>query len=452
MELIAIAVLLPANYLAKRKTGRTLNYLSAFSAIWLLMVGFSRIRLFNLNKASEQAYAVVCIGAVFYAVSYIVALMGRIDNNRRSLGNNRLSKKYIQNDIRNLQDKEAVNMTVFIVVFVLVFLLQMVFLRRALAILASGDLHAIHRAVRQYNENGIYTNNTEKYLNFFIIQPFLYASIPISILALFGKIRHGKLIFALTTVLAITFFFTHAGRIIILDYIFYFLFSVQIFKATVSRKVKRRISYVIIAAFFGMVVITASRRGMDYSIEFLRDSFFKEIYDYFAIPIPQLSYWMERLQANNTLTYGIGFFNGIIELPLRILHSFGLNIDKYNVLQKYFSDTETYYTHAAYFDRSFNAFVTCFYFFFADFSYVGVVLGSCAFGVISGLLEKRCLRNTFLNSSLYLMFLHNVVRIFARWSPYQIYYIFCFIYLLIICKRISTSKASNSRRMPYPHF
>ena len=237
----------------------------------------------------------------------------------------------------------------------------------------------------------------------------------------------------MSSFLSITYLISHAGRIVIVDYVVYLIALIQVFQITMSRKAKRRILYFALIAFAVVIAMTASRRNIEVSSDFLKSSFIREVYDYFAIPIPQLSYWMEQIEESNTLSSGVGFFNGIIELPIRVLSALGLNAKEYYSIINEINATEKLYTHAAFNDKYYNAFVTAFFFFYADFRYIGVIIGSAVFGVAAGKIEKNYGNARFVSFVLYLMFIQSIARIFVRWQFYNLHYVFSFLYIYLLC-------------------
>lgn len=434
MEFITLIILLFFNYFAIRKTRRTINSLSLFTVIWIIMVLFAKIRLFDLNESSWQAYLVVDLGAIFFSAAFFISLFGKFSRKTLSVGNSTGDSLLA---LKGLEGRELVNFRLYIVLFIIVSFFQIIFARRAVSIyLINRSLRSIHYAVRQYDESGIVHSGLEKTISWSIVQPFVYASIPISLTAAFAKIKHYKSILVMSVFLSITYIISHAGRIIIVDYIVYLLVLMQAFRITISKRTKRRILYFATGALAVVVIMTASRRNLELSSDFYKNSFLREIYEYFAIPIPQLSYWMEKIENSKVYSSGIGFFNGFLVFPIHVFGRIGLNASKYYNIIKEIDATEQFYTYAAFNSKSFNAFVTAFFFFYADFRYVGVIIESFVFGFVSGQIEKSLGKGTYFSFVLYLMFLQSIARSFVRWQFYNVAYVFSFLFVFLCCRKL----------------
>ena len=436
MELISAIFILIINFIVINQKKKAINFLSVFSLFWLLMIAFSKMRLFNLNETSSKAYFIVDLGGVCFALSYLIFSNVRIGKTVRM--------NLRQNTVERIKNTEEINFGLYIFLFIIVSIFQTIFLIRALTILFNGgNLQLIHRAIRETDGSGVIRYHFESLFNYLLVQPFIFSSIVISLVSLFKRIKHYKSIFLMSLFLSLSYFITHAGRIIIIDYIVYIVLLMQISSIKISKRKKRIVCFALVLGIVSIVFITASRRGDVVSSEYIKNSFLKEIYDYFAIPLPQLSYWIDQSDNNDFYSYGLGAFNGLIQLPLQLLSKFGLDTSGYVTAIGEINKTELVYTRAAYSDTTYNAFVTAFYFFYADFRYVGVIIGSSIYGMMSGIIDNKFQNKSLMSLAFYLLFSQSLARVFARWQFYRTNYILSFALVFILFHRFGLFKRKN---------
>lgn len=436
MVVITILVFLFCFYFIYRKEKKAVNLLSVFFAIWFIVVLFAKLRLFGLKESSARAYTIMYVGALSFIFGYYFTFA--VGNIRKG----RVAYKYSSSD-PTTNDAELINMPAFWVLTVLAFIFEMILALRVVSLLLSGGtLRTVHRVIRLTDGTGLLKNNAERLLNTLFLLPFVTALLPLSLVCVFKKISNYKAIFVTSVVLTGLYVLTHAGRIIVVDVAVYSILLLSVFKRRINKKTKWVVRFCIIILLLFVVVITASRREITLTSDFLKNSFIREVYDYFAIPVPMMDYWLAQFDKIGFSSYGIAFVHGVLEFLCEVAEKFGMSIKWFLTVTEKISYVEKYYVYSSFNDKSYNAFVTAFFFFFLDFGWLGVVCGSLIFGVASRIVENIGMVNSIKSTALYLLYSQSIARVFIRWQFYNIEYFLAFIFLMILCKRTVRIKYS----------
>ena len=159
------------------------------------------------------------------------------------------------------------------------------------------------------------------------------------------------------------------------------------------------------------------------------------IYKYFSASMPLMDYWVDVIDEQQFQSYGMAFLHGVLNFFDIFLSKIGISFDLLNQTSFYIGQTESTFLYGLYDHGSFNAFVSVFYFFYMDFRWVGVIVGSLFFGFFCHRVERLANKNNLLNSALYLLIAQSVLKSFGRWEFYLTSYCLSFLFLRICFKR-----------------
>ena len=203
----------------------------------------------------------------------------------------------------------------------------------------------------------------------FISTPIVYASLPILMVSIYTGDKHRWLI-RLTAIMAVLWMLTSGGRSIIVWMGIYFVFLLIYYKKKIklSKKIKRTLFIVGIAAFVLAIYITLSRRsGTDLIL-------LKQLYVYFPVALKNFDIHVNEIINNNTGNfYGLASFYGFIYPIIFFAHQlFGLEYPQALLDARYYSFTVLEKDVSVGQGIYMNAYATIFYQPFLDGGYIGV--------------------------------------------------------------------------------
>lgn len=226
------------------------------------------------------------------------------------------------------------------------------------------------------------------------------------------------------------------GRLLIMHLVVSLYFVYAYYRVSISRKSKKRIRIAMIAVVALLLVMTFYRSRGSSSVP--------TTYSYFCINFPLFSHWMEYADANHALYYGSGFFKGILEGVNYLLGKFGAATPLYWDMQEIFNQIQSSWVQV--FPRNwYNAYVSCFYYFYLDFGVAGVILGSFVFGKgATAVYRTMKKRDDLLSTVLYLIVLQVVVDAFIRWQLGTFTYVMEFLLAFLCVKKTKKRKKGKA--------
>lgn len=229
-----------------------------------------------------------------------------------------------------------------------------------------------------------------------------------------------------------------SGRILIMHLVISLYFVYVYYKVSFSKKTKKRIRMAIIAAFAVILVMTFHRSKDSSSVP--------TTYSYFCINFPLFSNWMKYADAHQTLYYGSGFFKGILEGVNYLLGKFELATPLYWDMQEIFNLIQRSWIQV-FPGNWYNAYVSCFYYFYLDFGIAGVVIESFIFGKAAMAVYRGMKkRDDLLSTVMYLVVLQVVIDSFIRWQMGTFTYVMEFLFAFLCIKETKKSGAVATRQ------
>lgn len=245
-------------------------------------------------------------------------------------------------------------------------------------LISGGSYVELRNALLGYgNTSVVISNPLVSSMSTYIAGPSLYALIPI---AIFVAVKRNHLKFAILIFFDLFLNVLSSGsRVILLYTIIQFLVVVSFEKIVISKRMKKTVFIFIIVGVVGILVMSVVRSS---------NSLIRSFYTYFAAPIPLLSYWMHYVDQFNIHSYGLSFLYPFTWLFNASGGFIGIHSNLIQNVVQWQSLPQDIWVNV-FPDQAMNAFSTTFYFFYEDFRYIGVLVFSFLFGMISEVVYFR---------------------------------------------------------------
>lgn len=393
------------------------------AAFWLIIIFGASLRLYGMNKTSDQAYFLSFLGVLFFAVGALLKnnIGGKIPFVLDKSKNRNYTFRY-----------KLFQIMVVIMIIYCVHRLQVV-----IPMLRSGYTLDMTRMVYFGTEVGGYRISTwDSMFEIFLHLPCMYASMTLIaynlVLPKEDRVldKWTMLISAVWLVIAqiIT-----GGRVLL------YILGVEIAVAYLVtnrqqkhfKKFKSKITITIIGAIIIAIVyyLSINRKG-DGSFDL-----FSSIYYYFFGCMPHMSTRLNSIDFGG-YTWGVSLLSGLLR-PFMIILKWivGSYPDVYQKTLDIGVQLQTA-THIGG-SETFNAFVLAPFYFYYDAAYIGVIIDSVICGFVSyAFYEKIKLKSKSLMSVMfYLLIVYGISTSMIRYAGNLVYFVFAFGVIRILFKR-----------------
>lgn len=408
------------------------NPASLFFGIWFLICFLANLQLYDMYSFSYMPYFLVLIGCVSFFIGYCTLRFYK-KNIHLSFGSENVS----QNGVYIFRQRIVLICTFIVLIVFGIIAVRVLALMKVLGYSYSQIRTLFLHGGNSGTVNIIYGSKIINLLDLFIARPMFFALIPVSIVRFVSnkKLDAQIVIFLLDFVCYIFFTFSRFALVyLFVNLIFAFILSGQSINLQDKKKIKRLIRkyvlpllIVVCVAIIYISVVRQSGKSNPLSIG-------EQFYSYLAVTLPLMDQWVSYVQDENIFTYGMFFFKGFINFFMTFFQKIGFEWNLFDLASDLNSSTETFiyvFPHQPY-----NAFVSMFFMFYADFRFLGVCLGSAIYGGIIG----RSFRNVAkkmnaMNLSIFLLLMQSLVKCYVRWEFLQMSYCLAFIWLLIFIEK-----------------
>ncbi len=377
--------------------------------------------LYEMNATSETTYALVGLGILGFLIGGAIPVLSK--NPSRLMIN--LNDSSIKREAPTYKFRYGL-----IYIFSIITLFYLV--DRAIHVTQLLEAGYAMSYIRLNYAELVIVSGLNGLIDNYIVHPAIYLLLPITMASIFleGK---NKILPVLTLAMVVLYAYCDGGRMIFVYLILHFFLAYLIFgkqkKLSLSNKVKRLLGFLVLFLIVVFSIISISEaRGTEIS-------FGQTIYTYLCGCMPHLDYRFQVLQRSGEFTYGACFFNGLIEPILFVLKNVGLlrEYPAWFINARNLVDVSNFVSIGS---QNYNAFVTPFYYFYADFSYIGVFIFAIIYGLISGFSYKKGKKQGALRSSIaYMIIVQSIIMSMVRWQFYQITFVFSFLYIPIFIKK-----------------
>ena len=300
---------------------------------------------------------------------------------------------------------------------------DMIIIRNLVSGLSFYDMARLGIATEQIN--GIMS-----FAMIFVVYPFVTIASPICATEYFSNSQYKNRYLLLNCILVMLSVLDHGGRVQLINMAVCYVVAALLYgkKIKLSKKQKRWICGLL--CVIGSVILALSfSRGID--------DLWESVKLYLGSCIPHMTVRMEQYEFASQHTYGFLSLRGFIVPVVLVAEFLGVitNPGKFYLLAEDISvmiEDDVYIGATA---RT-NAFLPASYYFYIDFGFWGVILGTIVYGAIVGYAYKKAkISQSKRSIAIYLLLLYGVVLSFIRF-PFKTYqYAIGFLYLCLIYRR-----------------
>jgi len=390
--------------------------------IWILSLTFAIIDPYEMRGVSDKGVFIIGIGTIAFVIGSASKSAYRF-----VLGNHK--KRMLDVSANSFNKRNCYILVLVTAVFNFSMMMSaLAFLRAGIAF---GNLRDILFGYGEYSDISFFGNTFLSTFNSWVNGPAM--SILLIILLLNLVVKQLPRLFNICVLLDLAIYvFATSGRMLIMHAVIFVFFLYFYHRIQISRKLKRGIRWIGISAIVILFVLTFFREGKT-------TGGVPNIYSYFCINIPLLSHWVDYVDSNNVVTYGNSFFRGILELVNFLLGKLEISTPGFWDMQEMFTLIQNRWVQVFPKNR-YNAFVSCFFYFYMDFKAIGVALGSFIFGKVSKWSYKNLLKERSLYVEIiYMLIIQLIIDSFIRWQAGNFAFLVTFFYANI-CTRKSKKK------------
>ncbi len=366
-----------------------------FSTLWMLICNLASMQLFGLSFNFENTINIFFVGVISFSI-------GAIFIELLSTKKPRFTQKEIIRD-----NTVKLNFTFLNLLLALVIIGTVGQLFLSVRALMRGTSYLdIHSNLLGYNVSSDEGESSFfQIFNSYFCGPARFVLLPVAMICWIKKIK--KRFSFLTFLCFLISIIASGGRIGIIYAIVQGIAVGLFYRIKITRKIRRRLFFCILICAIGLFFLTVLR-----SNGVLRTAYF-----YFAIPAGLFQKYSQVINNANFCSYGTAFLYPVFFVLNSVLSIFGIHSDFLTNLIYYVGYPQDVWVGSLAPNTSFNAFASLFYYFYMDGRVFGVIFESCLFGILSGFIFKKAIRERNENFFLwYLLIIQSIVGSFMIWQ------------------------------------
>ena len=440
MQVVSFVIVAIIAVLGRAVERRWTNLLTFFSGMWAIVILLSSLRLFGLVEIDEFVYTIILIGNISFVTGYL--LYGTIWNRRQlfaygagpvnDLDMNRFRAKAFHPKTKKI-------LWVLLAVTLIYYAYNSLVSLRLL--LAGKDFIAIRNINQGYADIQLESSGFMHMIRDYVANPCIALIIPAMLISMF--LKKVDVPFIVLSLLAVgAYIFSTGGRISLVYIIIDLVFLARASKIRIPGKIKKWIKRGVVAAIVLIAFLTYFRTRRSDGTGIIGS-----IYRYLVLSMPLLDYHVKSIQLSGDMFYGMAFFLGLIKIIYIVFNRVGLSMPRlfHNTLSA-MTLTESTWVRAFPAHKN-NAFVTMFYYFYADFRLLGVILGSFVFGYFCCWSYKRMLKKGSIEALFFFLMVVQVVsKSFVRWEFSSLPFDLAVLYYLIGFILVPRVRLKSGRR------
>lgn len=395
--------------------------LTFFSLLWCVVGFFSNTAIMEYEQPSAFVNTCIIIGVLLFTVVFVLCIPGA----RFSIN---VDWEFGKNDVINYRNIILFNM--------LCWAFMIPRFRTAIGILSSEGF-AFLRANLANSEIGLSRGGISDIVFGYMVEPVFITTSILACFLIFRRTRNRRdfLLFFYSIIAIVAYAFTGAARGCLVKFAFCFMFVLIICKRNIIRNVlKMRIVRYSMILLVGVVLFITFQRGTFGGGTSTSDSIFRTFYVYYFSGPAYMTKLMEnqpQYGGFGQLLYGSATFGFITNFYSWILIFLtGRNQGSLYTLGSVISNT--YYSVAP--TVRINAMYTCFYTFWIDWGYFGIVIGPIILSLFSVYLFKRVYsKGDYRNCVMYVFWLYILTR-----TVFKLDTIGVGITIVFVCMRLFT--------------
>ena len=369
---------------------------------------------YSLYEVSENTVNIIGIGVIVFSTTAAIAYNISVKGTYKS--------KLFQRNIK----KEIVYF-----MFAIAICYGIILSVRYITLVGQGyDTAYVRSLYGSVTEKGPIRTAFEAIIYSYFFRPIIYCVIVMLPTQILTKNKDKKLIGLLLVLLVVS--STDGGRVTYYNLIFSFIFSYMLLKRNTKKEneglIKRNIKKIITAiiALVLVMYIVSLVRGVTV------DKLFEQVIVYFSGCISFMDIQIAKWPMEMPKTLGYGFFGGLVKFLSWLLSQFGTYFGElWDVVVEYGVTQPQIFTKIGRYN-DYNAFVSVFYYFYMDFGYAGVIIGSMIWAIMCAKAYKNInIYNSDMSKYIYILLLIGILNSMVRWPFFQSEYLFAYFYLII---------------------
>lgn len=379
----------------KSVLGSIKNPISVFGILWCLVGIGANAALYDYYKPSTIVNFIIIIGCIVSFIVYGFSMHG-------------YNKAFFINEIQI--DDGYVNIKRVVIINCIGIAVLVPYAIQSLKMIISGGF-AYLRA------EGVFGGGFYAVLNDSIIRPLFTATTILAIVYSFSnsKKKEKVLLLVISVIANVEQVILSAGRASLVNFFFYLLIAIVLFYGHSVRSIlyKGR-KYIFLGVIVAVIVLKiTTKRNMSQSENLI---LYNTYVYYFSGPayLSQLIQNVTEYGPGGTLLYGAASFGFITNIWADIMIFFtGKSQGSLYLLGSLISNKQ--YRIGAH--TSINAMYTCFYPFYIDYGWLGIVFCPIFIGIASAIFTKRLYKNkNIFNISIYIYWMYVMIRTVFKWD------------------------------------
>lgn len=422
--MIAIILLATVSIYYKVRHRSWANPASLMSGVWAVILLVYESDLVALNRVDLSIYLIITVGVISFAFGTSTM--------------NVIKMKSADTSTEETAPNFKVLYTPILILAIISIAIYIPDTLDSIRILRSGGTF---ENLRGDNESVINNKIILLFMNY-ITTPFITFLYPIAAYGLLNirkkEARKRKIAIFLCAILAsLTQIFTSGGRVAIVYLLIHVIIIAMLLgkRIRIPRKVKTAILILCIAAAIMLYYITLSR-GVSDIVE--------SMILYVCGCIPLLEHYVNEISLSGAYSFGGAFLFGVLQFVSNMLGNIGLGSPEFVLELTKALNVETALPIGE--GIKMNAFVSMFYYFYRDGGYLGILLESAIYGMLSHLVYKR-IKTAKENPRAviaYAIISNTIIFSMIRFQLIRYQYLLSFIFVFLMIKKIRPAEATNT--------
>ena len=370
------------------------NPLSIFLFIWAIVLFFSKLALFGLIAATDKTYIYIIVGIISFVIGYMLTTKEGI---KKQKSKKNIIEKIINRIVNNDKENSVLNYTFLKITSIICIMFYAVFLFKIIDNIDSFDLYSVQHYLRYNGTEQIFSDITRFIFSFFI-GPISFALPAIAVSDYwFGKKDKWLIILSFIVVVLKTVATANRTTFMIMILLIIICGFIKLYKSNNKidkEKIKKTIKYFFVLGLLVFVFLSFSRNL----------SIFKSLYLDLAIPPVMFERWSKAVIDQSLFGFGTASLAGFVFPVLYFTYKiFGLGFlpSHFEAVYNLIELTDSKWIVVGEGIKA-NAYVSVFWFLYADFRIFGIIIGLLLFGIYCAIKMNK-VKNSQKDIALYCM-------------------------------------------------
>lgn len=402
MGYVTLAFLLLAALAGMRRYKNWYNPVTLFFGYWACLIFLALLHLYNFYALHTNTFILFFIGLLSVFLGFYLT------------GKNKI---VIMRQVRHMPQRRTYNYRIFLICNILLSAFLLIRVAALLQMIASGRSWWSIRLIASGNDQGehflsFWGSNFMYNIYTYIAAPIIYMEAPMFVVMLYNSKYRNRRLLILMAINFVLFSVMTVSRNLMSFMVVYFIVGFFIFNKNNEpgvkkslKKIRKFIPAIIVVLIGGICGISALRNT--------EEDIFETLYIYMIGGLPSIEYRIEHF-TYPVYTLGLYTLRGFVRPILFLAHIVGMdNPVRYQTVIQIAKDCEMYIPIGT--DVRMNAYATIFYSLYRDGGYIGIVIGSAAFGwIMKKSYDSLRLKNDLRSYIIYFLIVQQIFFSMAR--------------------------------------